>query len=517
MKRRNYSILMLIIVILGFLLRIYKLGYHDFWFDEIYSIMSSHQLHGYVAVHPPLYYTLLHCWRMFFGVSEFSVRFPSLIFSVLSIYLIFKLGNNLFNNVKIGLYAASFMALSPFQLWYAQEARNYSMVLFLGLLSTLIFYKALTEDKNSVWVAFVIVSAVGLYTNYIHGFLLIAQLIYLLCIKKLKLGPKAILSFFIIALAFMPYAHSFLNACCFVRKGFWIPKPNLKVFITTLENFIIGYNAHPIAYFLVDFLLALLSLTVIYDFKRKELRKGLSFCLFCSFLPILLILIFSRIIFPIYLDRSLIIFSPFFYIIFGMGIEFLYNKLTKRVFTIALLLVFFSGIYSYYKDNIPRPSNTGGIYIKRSIKPIVRLIKSQLEPSDTIAFTNCSILPSFSFYGRNKGLPDCSFTYCPPKRNQGEIFTFYTQDKKIPLYYFFNPQFNDTNFNRPTVVKETNIPIYNIPAMHTKRIWVIASTWEGDGQLDENSVSVKDWLDKNLHLDFQLQLDGTWIFRYTKP
>ena len=93
-----------------------------------------------VSHFPPLYYILMHLWVNIFGVSEISLRFPSLIFSVLSIFFIFKLTKALYDE-EVGLISALLLSVSPYSINYAHDAKMYSMLWFLGILSFYYFYK----------------------------------------------------------------------------------------------------------------------------------------------------------------------------------------------------------------------------------------------------------------------------------------------------------------------------------------------------------------------------------------
>ena len=126
-----------------------------------------------------------------FGQSEFSIRFPALIFGVLSIFMIYKLGKVLFN-LEIGLLSALILAISPFHIHYSQEARPYSLLMVLSLISTYYFvkfikshheknfrgkfnslsHKILSFLKNKKIIGIYIASTlIGIYTHYFIFFL----------------------------------------------------------------------------------------------------------------------------------------------------------------------------------------------------------------------------------------------------------------------------------------------------------------------------------------------------------
>src|SRR3989338_2125771 len=112
-KDRWQALAVLLLFSIFFFLRLYKLGYHDLWYDEICTI--GYAKYPWGNWNAPLYWIILHFWIKIFGISEFSLRFPSLIFSFLSVILVFLLGKKLFGK-QAGIIASIFIGLSPFHL-----------------------------------------------------------------------------------------------------------------------------------------------------------------------------------------------------------------------------------------------------------------------------------------------------------------------------------------------------------------------------------------------------------------
>jgi len=488
-KLINNRYIIFFILIIAFYLRLYRLGYHDLWYDEVGTVNYAEYPWG--NWNAPLYWILLHYWIKIFGISEFSLRFPSLIFNFLSVILVFFLGKRLFNE-KVGIVASFFIALSSLHLWYAQEARDYSMMLFFGTLSSYLLFRALEEGSLKLWLFFIFVSMIGFYTNYFYFFLFFAQGIYLIFSKKLKFNYKEIIYFLIIIFSFIPYLPRFLNKFNFVRHGFWVPKPTWHSFFITLENFVLGYNGFFSLYLISDVLVCIFLIFAFWSMHRNNLKQNFLFCISLFFIPIFCIFLFSKVFFPIYLDRALIVFSPYFYLILSLGLTSINKKWLSSISIVIFFSLFCFGAYAYHNDLIFYPySHHEGAFLKKPFKPIVRFIESNIKEGDIIAVTNINppIIPSLSFYSQ----------------------------KIKNFYFFFDPKFNDPNWQRPLSRSLFNIPIYEIDKLNFIRLWLISTDGGARmGGLDENSQSVKDWCGKNLKLELAREFDGVWIFIYSR-
>jgi mannosyltransferase len=129
-----------LILLLAAALRFYRLAGQSLWSDEGNSVALAQAGLAEIAartaldIHPPLYYWLLHFWIGLFGQSEVAVRSLSAVAAVLLVGVIYQLGTRLFDR-RAGLMAAFIAAVSPFQVYYAQEARMYALLALLGALT----------------------------------------------------------------------------------------------------------------------------------------------------------------------------------------------------------------------------------------------------------------------------------------------------------------------------------------------------------------------------------------------
>jgi mannosyltransferase len=129
-----------LILLLAAALRFYRLAGQSLWSDEGNSVALAQAGLAEIAartaldIHPPLYYWLLHFWMRLFGQSEVAVRSLSAVAAVLLVAVIYQVGARLFGR-RAGLMAAFIAAVSPFQVYYAQEARMYALLALLGALT----------------------------------------------------------------------------------------------------------------------------------------------------------------------------------------------------------------------------------------------------------------------------------------------------------------------------------------------------------------------------------------------
>jgi mannosyltransferase len=164
-------------------LRFYRLAGQSLWSDEGNSVALAQATLGEIVtrtaldIHPPLYYWLLHGWMRLFGESEIAVRSLSVVAGVLLVVVIYRLGTRLFD-ARVGLLAAFIAAVSPFQIYYAQETRMYALLALLGALTVWASVELARASVNDVPVGwallYVLGATLGLYTHYAFPVILVA-------------------------------------------------------------------------------------------------------------------------------------------------------------------------------------------------------------------------------------------------------------------------------------------------------------------------------------------------------
>lgn len=165
-------------------LRFFRLGAQSLWYDETVSVyLAGKSIPALIAhtagdIHPPGYYLLLHAWTRLAGRSEFSAAYPSLWFGLLLVALAHRLGCRLSGRTA-GLWAALLVALSPFNVWYSQEVRMYTLGAALAVVAVwcAVRLAAGAGDRRAALPALAgygAAGALGLWTLYYFAFLLVA-------------------------------------------------------------------------------------------------------------------------------------------------------------------------------------------------------------------------------------------------------------------------------------------------------------------------------------------------------
>ncbi|MDK2940439.1 MAG: hypothetical protein PWQ51_2604 [Methanolobus sp.] len=183
----KYLLLLILITILGFFLRIYHLGKQSMWLDEAASfgyiqetLMGTWE-RSVSAKQAPLHMVVLHIMT-FFSSSEFSLRFPSVIFGALTIPVTYFLGSRLFGKEE-GIIGSFLLSISIMHLWYSQEARMYSQMVFFSLLSLYFFYIAVHTNSKRSWVLFIISSSLAFFSHYYSVFVFVSEFFYYLLLQ----------------------------------------------------------------------------------------------------------------------------------------------------------------------------------------------------------------------------------------------------------------------------------------------------------------------------------------------
>ena len=142
--------------------------------------------------HPPVYFMLAHWWMRLFGLSEDSLvwigrALPALL-GVISVPAIYFLGKFAFTSRLVGQCAAAMMAVSPYGIYLAQEARHYTLGILLVIASLFCLVLAAKKLQQRaplpIWAVllWVVVNCLGIAVHYFFVLTLCAEAIALIAV-----------------------------------------------------------------------------------------------------------------------------------------------------------------------------------------------------------------------------------------------------------------------------------------------------------------------------------------------
>ncbi|NDJ75327.1 MAG: hypothetical protein GYB65_03630, partial [Chloroflexi bacterium] len=220
---------LLAILLLAAYIRIHDLNEQGMWGDEGWSMWlargdSVRDLTMTMVVdhHGPVYSVLLRAWDALAGNSVFALRSITVLFSISSIALLYRLGRELFSPVA-GVWAALAFTLMDKQVVLTQEVRDYPMVFFTMIAITLFYVRWYKTSAPGSAFGFVAASIFGLYLHYYCYMVNLAILLHaLLTLRDApgspRFGPRwrhFLAQNALVALAFLPWVfivvHQFVN------------------------------------------------------------------------------------------------------------------------------------------------------------------------------------------------------------------------------------------------------------------------------------------------------------------
>lgn len=338
----------------------------SFWSDEAFSyLLAKRSLIEIIKLtgrdfNPPLYYLLLHYWLKIFGPSEIALRSLSFIFFAATIYVVFLFLKNIFHvkGRRIYIYLLLF-SLNPPLLYFAFEARMYSLFAFLAGLSFYYFYK---KER----VPYLIATIAGLYTHYFFLFVVATQILYLILQRQRTLLKSTIIAL----LVFAPWFIIAYPTLTTKTSAFWIKPLAAKDFISSLGILFTGYES---GYQYYNLLIAMVSLffvvfTIRFLLVHKKKPPLLIMLLLWSFLFYLLLVVIS-------LKKPLFVYRYFIFATVGFNLLIFYmmehvNKKTR----LLLLIVLFTIVVHYTRLEVLHKRKGD---VRRTIKAIRALAGNQ--------------------------------------------------------------------------------------------------------------------------------------------
>jgi hypothetical protein len=498
--------LIFILMLIAFSLRWYHVGFHDIWYDE--AISYNHAIDNFsrfylVDYQLPLYYAMLKLWVFIFGSASAASRGLSVLLNVLTVPFLFKL-TRLLADRKIALYTVLIFILSPFQIWYAQEARSYALIVF----ETVCFFYFLlkyegSRERRYFYAALIAVTLVSC-THYC----LIVFVFFLIFVHFKKISRGLVTACFLLVAAIFILIQPLLSAefKYFSSIKFWAPKPLWISPLITFNNFLFSYNRQP--FFNILTLIFTAGVLVLIFFSREK-NSNLRFLKIVVFVPVFACFMLSKLCVSFYIDRLFIFTSPFFYILTALSLSGIKNKLLQRTLSTAFVMMLCVAAVFYYTGiNEQKPSYPlssfwyrmhQGVPFKYPVKSILNFLDKSAQPNDSMFLSGLDFRMPFYHYLR----------YDKSYKNLRKLQT----DFLVVSYTLEHDNFESRILKMLLQTKRARIidaqAVLEVP-QKSFRYWLLTSNWNRGIPLSpqSNGGLVREYMRKNFTLVRTVAIDG---------
>ncbi len=396
------------IVLVGAYLRLTLLNQQSLWFDEADVVVRAQRSLPVVLktfIQPgengPLYNLLLHFWIQIFGPSETSVRMPSALAGLLTIPVIYFVGWRTLGK-RVGLFAAGLLAISPYHVWYSQEAKMYSIAVLLTLLSTAFFIEALQRNERRWWIGYVIMMTLSFYFHVTTVLIFVAQSVFFVVTWRRWQGRhKAWL--ISVALLTLPYVPIALWAGRVVLNGAnqWQPKVTLWQ-MTQIEATKFAVNrakdliteARGTRIYGLAAALGVLTMGIIgWGSERRSTRPDRRWVLMFAMLVALPVLMFYVVTFkqPFFNDRYLIMALPLYLLLVAAGVRGLESKVwpLAPILSVGLIAFAWMPLRDINRSNLPQKEDWRGAYA---------YVLQRAQPNDLLLIDPGYLITTYDYY-----------------------------------------------------------------------------------------------------------------------
>lgn len=391
------------------------LGKKDFWFDEQYTYFcTSLDWSGLFAsiwraeMNMSLYYALVKLWR-YLSDSDVHIRMLSVLFAVATVPTIYALGRELLEK-QVGIIAAWLFALHPFVHSRAQEARGYTLAVFLVTLSTVCFIRAIRSQNIRTTMAYGILSGLSVYAHFFSLFVLASHIIYLFLADREKLKPKFVFTYTVsTTLILIPFI-------AFVLKGtpdmlHWVGPMGLFSPVYLFFRLSGGFTK-PVAveyilfvFFVFIFIYMFLYMANIFRNASNKFKKEYLLLYSWVVVPIICVMIIDRIVMHMFVIRYFFVLLPGFLLLMSAGIVVLFEDAWTRKSIVCLIAGSFA-IFSVATHCLPyTPQHASTVWTQR-----ISCIEQNKSKDDAVLFLAPRDLLGFHYYLNKNHIRD-SFHY----------------------------------------------------------------------------------------------------------
>ncbi|MCP4644432.1 MAG: hypothetical protein GY851_28575 [bacterium] len=495
-----------LILALGFVLRIVRLGSRDYWHDEVHMLVKmerfSDVLQGnYVSNHPPLFTFLGVIWQSIgLGDTEWTMRLLPLLLGLGSIAAVFLVARYLFG-VRAGLFAAFLVAVSPLHVFHSQDLKDYMILPLTAPIMVYALCRAVDGNRPIQWAAYAIMAAAACYSDFFAGPLLIAVNLWFVwrAWGRWERWPGWLVANIAGALLFVPYLRVTLwksRSIMVEATDWWVHKPTLMSALFYLKSLAFGYSDFDPAFKAAMCLFGIVAAAGAIVAWRRNRSAAVLVVLWC-FLPVGLVFVMSHVFNSIFLVRSMIPYALALYVLVGVGLAALPNAAFRVVGVAVFAAAAAVPIYQHCHDQYPPHSwpHRPGVHPPGEYRAAAEYVRSRFQPGDLVVHScEVSWLP-FYWYG----------------------FKDLRVQRTVSTYMAFLRTWHGANVR---VSQHADFDGYLLSEIQStvaghNRVWLVFSGWERS-MLPGPPASVWRWMDAHYPEVDHARFEGLEVYLYQK-
>lgn len=402
-KFKNLLFFAIIVVYSVLLISIaYKINISE---DETYTLnTTSRDLGGvikqsyYFEAQPPVYFILFSWWRhinsSIFFAKLFSVFFVGLS-SCFFYRIVIKLSGKEYSKWMVLIFL-----LNPFTVWAALLIRTYAFLIFLSIFSLYFFFRYYFEEKKYFLYLFLLISLIGVYTQYFFIFLISSLAIIILIFKGWKSFYNFCLYLIPIMLLFLPnllfLSQQIKNQETHINNGFTFN--TITSILHTPQDFLLAINLIPNTWinrtvrllFFIPAIYAYAKLFSKYSIKNNLYLKKYNKVIIAISILIPLFIIAFLVTRVNYIDNYLVVVFPLFIMLFSIYQNF--SKVISRILYACLIMYYVALLFFFYRHPVIR-------YDFKSLASYINHIEGKDEP---LIFYRPAVALPFAYYYHGK-------------------------------------------------------------------------------------------------------------------
>lgn len=366
--------------------------------DEAQSLWQTNHSYGALLdivaedVHVPLYHVVLRTWRLVLGPDIQTARHLSLIFLLASIPVFYLVARKVLST-GWALFAVVVFSSSPFLQWYGNEARMYTMLVLVTLLSQYFFLRIVQAERSSaVWAAYAATAVVGAYVHYFFLFVLVTQGLFLLSLRRraprgsvLRLVGVAVL----VATALAPWFAHFLSSGAAGDTRPNLLLPSSVDYSNIYSQFLFGFQSDGINRFVSSAwpLLVLAALASVGVGVR--LGRTTAYLLAAAFVPVLLAFAVSYLVTPFFLSRYMVAALPALILLVVRFISTLSRQVARVLAVVLLITTIVGTVVQATNPDTP---------VDEDYRAAARTIEENARPQDLVVLSSPFTVYPFDYY-----------------------------------------------------------------------------------------------------------------------